>query len=85
MSEELDEVRRAIVDDEGGIVFDDEVQTLPAISPQCVTCANLLDAGAKRQCKAYPNGIPDEVWTGLINHRRPYQGDNGIQYERRLT
>ncbi len=32
-------------------------------------------------CKAFPDGIPDEIAYGDNNHTDPYPGDNGIQYE----
>ena len=34
-----------------------------------------------RRCKAYPDGIPDEILNGEIDHTEPYKGDNGIQFE----
>lgn len=33
-------------------------------------------------CKAFPDGIPDEIAYGKNLHITPYPGDNGIQYER---
>jgi len=32
-------------------------------------------------CKAFPDGIPDEIAYGDNKHTEPYPGDNGIQYE----
>lgn len=32
-------------------------------------------------CSAYPDGIPNEIFTGLHDHAKPYKGDNGIQFE----
>jgi len=34
-------------------------------------------------CKAYPEGIPEEILTNKVDHHKPYKGDNGIQYEPR--
>lgn len=33
-------------------------------------------------CEAFPDGIPDEIWLGKNDHKKPYQGDNGIQFEK---
>lgn len=33
-------------------------------------------------CKAFPNGIPDDIAFGDNPHTKPVEGDNGIQYEK---
>jgi hypothetical protein len=33
------------------------------------------------ECLAFLDGIPDEILDGLVDHKKPYPGDNGIQYE----
>jgi len=37
-----------------------------------------------RQCKAFPNGIPMSIYRSEAeyDHREPYSGDNGTQFER---
>jgi hypothetical protein len=32
-------------------------------------------------CAAFPDGIPDAIATGEVEHRKPYAGDHGIQFE----
>ena len=32
-------------------------------------------------CKAFPNRIPIEILRGKHDHRTPFKGDNGVQYE----
>ena len=36
---------------------------------------------SKAVCRAFPNGIPDEIAFGDNLHTTPYPGDHGIQYE----
>lgn len=45
---------------------------------QCVSCRhNRLDG----TCRAFPARIPMLILTNEHDHRRPYPGDHGIQYE----
>jgi hypothetical protein len=32
-------------------------------------------------CAAFPDGIPEEVLEGKIDHSKPYKGDHGFQYQ----
>ena len=50
------------------------------INNACSGCAFYLGA---KSCLAYPReqGIPDKIWNGEHDHRNPYPGDNGIQFE----
>jgi len=32
-------------------------------------------------CTAFPFGIPEIILKGLNNHKEPFPGDNGIQFE----
>ena len=52
-------------------------------SPVCSYCKHLEDMQA-RKCAAYPEvyGIPIPIWSGENDHRQPYAGDGGIQFER---
>jgi len=34
-----------------------------------------------RTCDAFPEGIPNEVWTGVFRHDQPYPGDHGIRFK----
>jgi hypothetical protein len=50
---------------------------MPA-SYQCVFCKNY---NSELKCKAFPDGIPEEILTGEHDHTEPFEGDNGIRFE----
>jgi hypothetical protein len=52
--------------------------SLNIINTICIGCRHYEGAC---ECTAFPNGIPDEIIDGTVEHRKPYPGDNGIQFE----
>lgn len=48
--------------------------------PVCSWCKNFLSLRDK-SCRAFPDGIPADIWHGEDKHQKPFVGDQGIQFE----
>lgn len=48
------------------------------ISTQCVTCKFYRGL---TECDAFPEGIPQDIFSGEKDHTEPIEGDNGIQWQ----
>ena len=49
----------------------------------CMDCKHFIGMGNMQPtCYAFPNGIPEDVWTGTIMHTKAINGDNGFHYEK---
>jgi hypothetical protein len=61
-----------------GRTLDKEFE-IPDYSPVCTWCRH-LELGS-RSCAAFRE-IPLPIWKGENDHKSPYPGDGGIQFER---
>lgn len=48
---------------------------------QCLACAHLDRKADEPQCSAFPEGIPEEIWTNRHDHHEPYPGDGGTRFQ----
>ena len=44
----------------------------------CPYCKHYTE---NQTCKAFPDGIADDIFMGFVQHDRPVDGDHGIQFE----
>jgi hypothetical protein len=49
---------------------------------QCLKCIH-DNVPADGGCKAFPKGIPYAILANEHDHRLPYEGDNGILFQKR--
>lgn len=59
----------------------DKGHNIPVYSPVCTYCKHFFIIPGERICKAFPGGIPLEIWLGQSKHVKPYPGDHNIQFE----
>ena len=52
--------------------------SLPENKLQCARCKNHIKF---KKCKAFSGDIPEAILDGKHDHREPYPGDHGIQFE----
>lgn len=51
------------------------------MAPICYGCAHLLQYDyPELKCKAFPDGVPMPIVDGAADHRKRYEGDNGIVF-----
>ncbi|MCF6175497.1 MAG: hypothetical protein L3J71_07005 [Victivallaceae bacterium] len=57
--------------------------------PLCIFCRHCHEhnlAARVPSCNAFPDAVPDKIFFESGDHRKPWPGDNGIQFEpRKLT
>ena len=56
------------------VTIDKEFE-VPNYSKVCHLCLNLTD-GHNKTCKAFPGGIPKDIWVGWNPHTERHHGQN---------
>ncbi len=51
-----------------------------SIENHCKWCIHYTGG---RACKAFPEKIPDELWSGENLHYEPVDGDNGFRFKKK--
>lgn len=51
---------------------------MTSLLPYCEYCEIYL---FDNNCLAFLDGIPEEILNGKIDHRKPYNNDNGFQFK----
>ena len=57
---------------------------IEVIAPICFRCRFFNNKKYKKGfyiCKAYSKGIPKDIILSKVDHKKPYKGDHGIQFE----
>lgn len=60
----------------------DKGHDIPVYSKVCSLCTHLDLKSAGRTCKAFPEGIPMDIWLGKNKHTEPFPGDHGIRFQK---
>jgi hypothetical protein len=50
-------------------------------APPCLRCKHFNYNKPGMTCLAFPDGIPEDVIEGIVEHREPIEGDHGIRFE----
>ena len=50
------------------------------LPPICLYCVRFRPNSPGLTCDAFPDGIPEAIWTLQADHHQPYSGDHGIRY-----
>ena len=56
------------------------MKLFPMLCPNC----KYFHGAKLRTCAAYPEQIPEEIWSGEFYHDKPFPGDRGIRFEPKI-
>ncbi len=49
-------------------------------SCRCPFCKHWYETEAEDNCTAFPEGIPDDILLGLVQHDCPFPGDHCVRF-----
>jgi excisionase family DNA binding protein len=58
-------------------------QAMP-VKSACYDCI-YFDGAKARTCDAFPNRIPEPIWSGKVRHNREFPGDRGIRFKPKIA
>ena len=62
--------------------MDEDDRMMICTEPICAKCKHLVMACRREPyCRAFPDGIPDDIFIGRYNHRKLFPGDRGVRFE----
>jgi hypothetical protein len=67
-------------------IFNDDRTSDPPYHamPQCENCLHgEWDEEKRTFCKAFPKGVPDDIYYGDHDHTKPYPDDKGIRFQKK--
>ncbi len=56
---------------------------IPVFVPVCIDCKNKFRKGDVICCKAYPDGIPNDIWRKKATTEKSNLCPNGYKFERK--
>ena len=64
------------------ILWYEKVRGIDMEAPLCIDCRYFRFALSESTptCDAFPEGIPDEIWSNDIEHDHPIPGDHGLRF-----
>ena len=63
--------------------FGMDVDRLVTVSELCDRCEHLDLSHYPLTCTAFPDGIPEDILAGDVDHQKPVDGDGGITFKLR--
>ena len=57
-----------------------DIEILDINFPICNQCVHHIKNTSS--CLAYPEGIPFQILQNLVDHKKPFPGDNGIRFKK---